>query len=185
MITAGNNDQKTQEIENLVKLYLKYKNKGIIKGSSLEECRDNAQGTTFEMAALWHQEVMKTLNFDTLAYVERLYNLYLEAFPRAEHHAEMQKYFAECLWLRAENEQNPRMATERWEKTAVAFTDVVKAGKLPPALMKDSAYAAVLAWKNALEVDPRTRVAETKDIDAKEDDAIPKPEPIPSLASRR
>jgi TolA-binding protein len=177
MITAGDNKQKVDEIELLVKLYSKYRDLKILKGSALQECHDNAEGITYEMGGLWHQEVMKTLNFDTLAYVERLYELFVDHFPDSTHHSEVQYYFAECLWLRAENEQNPRMATERWEKAAVAFTDVVKQGKVGDKLKKESAYAAVLGWKNALAVDPRTQTPEP-DMAALEGAPAPKPKAI-------
>lgn len=181
MISAGDNKQKVDEIENLVKLYSKYKSTGVLKGSALEECRDNAMGITYEMGGLWHQEVMKTLNFDTLAYVERLYELYLKNFPKGEHHDEVQYYFAECLWLRAENEPNARLATERWEKAALAFTDVVKLGKVDPKQRKEAAYAAVLGWKNALAVDPRTKIKETE-FDEKDDNSKP---PVPKPIGER
>ena len=177
MITAGDNKQKVDEVELLVKLYVKYRDLKILKGSALQECHDNAEGMTYEMAGLWHQEVMKTLNFDTLAYVERLYEMFLGAFPRSTHHPEVQYYFAECLWLRAENEQNPRLGTERWEKAAVAFTDVVKQGRVGEKQKKESAYAAVLGWKNALAVDPRTQTPE-EDIAKLEDAKPPSPKPI-------
>jgi TolA-binding protein len=177
MISAGNHKQKVDEIENLVKLYSKYKGSGVMKGAALQECRDNAMGITYEMAGLWHQEVMKTLNFDTLAYVERLYETYLKAFPDGEHHAEVQYYFSECLWLRAENETNPRLATERWEKAAVAFTDVVQQGKVDAKVKKEAAYAAVLGWKNALAVDPRTQTPDAS-LDKLEDAKAPAPRPI-------
>ncbi len=87
MITAGDNKQKADEIELLVKLYAKYRDLKILKGSALEECRENAEGITYEMAGLWHQEVMKTLNFDTLAYVERLYEVFLASFPSSPRHS--------------------------------------------------------------------------------------------------
>ncbi|HTE49806.1 MAG TPA: tetratricopeptide repeat protein [Kofleriaceae bacterium] len=177
MITAGDNKQKADEVELLDKLYVKYRDRKILKGSALQECHDNAEGITYEMAGLWHQEVMKTLNFDTLAYVERLYEVFLSAFPDSEHHAEVQYYFSECLWLRAENEQNPRLATERWEKAAIAFTDVVKQGKVGDKLKKESAYAAVLGWKNALAVDPRTQTPEV-DMAKLEETRPPAPKPI-------
>ena len=177
MITAGDNKQKADEIELLDKLYVKYRDRKILKGAALQECHDNAEGITYEMAGLWHQEVMKTLNFETLAYVERLYETFLESFPRSQHHDEVQYYFSECLWLRAENEQNARLATERWEKAAMAFTDVVKQGKVDAKLKKESAYAAVLGWKNALAVDPRTQTPET-DLTKLEEQKAPAPKPI-------
>src|SRR5678816_4659158 len=80
------------------------------------------------------------------------------------------------MCIRDRNEKNPRMQTELWENAALAFTDVVKHGKVEPRLMKESAYAAVLGWKNALNVDPR--VKQQADMD-KATDAKATPQPIP------
>src|SRR5216110_1021822 len=66
------------------------------------------------------------------------------------------------------------MATELWENAAVAFTDVVKTNKVDAKLLKESAYAAVLGWKNALNVDPRQK--EKVEI---EDEKAPEKKPIP------
>jgi tetratricopeptide (TPR) repeat protein len=59
----------------------------------------------------------------------------------------------------------------------------VKTGKVDAKLMKESAYAAVLGWKNALNVDPRVKqqVEDEKDPkkqkDYKKEDAAPQPIP--------
>ena len=176
MLTVGDNDRKAEEIEKLVQIYLKYKG-NVLKGSALQECEDNARDTTSEMAKIWHNEATTTLNFDDLGHVEKLYNLYVESFPKAEDIGEMKYYYAELLWTRAENEKNPRMATERWEKAAIAFTEVVKGGKTDEKLKKESAYAAVLGWKNALAVDPRTK-APPPELNDNDDRKVPEPKPI-------
>src|ERR1041385_5240085 len=74
--------------------------------------------------------------------------------------------------------KTPRLQTELWENAAVAFTDVVKTGKVDQKLMKESAYAAVLGWKNALNVDPRVKQQAEID-DKKKYDKTPEPKPIP------
>lgn len=178
MLSAGDQKQKSDEIVNLVKIYLAHKKAGILKGGKLEECRDNAQGTTSEMAKVWHNEAIKTLNPEALGAVEQLYEMYVESFPEAKDIGEMQYYYAELLWQRAEYEKNPRLATERWEKAAIAFTDVVKGGKVSGKLKKESAYAAVLGWKNALAVDPRTQAPTTTLDETTENAKIPEPRPI-------
>src|SRR6185295_5614374 len=73
-----------------------------------------------------------------------------------------------------------RAATELWENAAVSFTNVVKTGKVDSKLLKESAYAAVLGWKNALAVDPRVKVTprEYKEDD-RGDSKIPEAKPIP------
>ena len=88
-------------------------------------------------------------------------------------------YYADCLWLRAEHEENQRLAAEKWKKTAIAFTDVVKSGKLLPKNKKehvDSADAMLQAWKNNLAVDPTP--PKPQKLSTKEGE-IPKPKPIP------
>ncbi|MEM9492392.1 MAG: tetratricopeptide repeat protein, partial [Myxococcota bacterium] len=156
MLSAGSRDQQVTEIENLVKLYVLYKDKQILPQENLSECFENSHAMNMEMALMWHNEAIKTLNTDTLVYVDRLYQMYLASFPESTEHAKMQYYYAELMWSRADNEKNQRRATELWEQAAIAFTDVVKSGKLKGKLLKDAAYAAVLGWKNALAVDPRT-----------------------------
>ncbi len=178
MLSAGDQKQKSDEIVTLVKIYLAHSQAGILKGGKLEECRDNAQGTTAEMAKVWHNEAIKTLNPEALGAVEQLYELYVQSFPDAKDIGEMQYYFAELLWQRAEYEKNPRLATERWEKAAVAFTAVVESGKVDGKLLKESAYAAVLGWKNALAVDPRTQAPTTTLDEETENAKIPEPKPI-------
>lgn len=157
MLSIGSQDQQVSEVENLVNLYVKYRDRGLLPEGPLAECADNAEAVNSEMAKLWHNEAIKTLNTETLKYVERLYRLYLGSFPKSEEYAEMQYYYAELKWSRAENEKNERIATELWEEAAIAFTDVVKSGQLRGKLLKEAAYAAVLGWKNALAVDPRTK----------------------------
>ncbi len=178
MLSAGNQKQKSDEIVNLVKIYLAHKKSGVLKGGKLAECRDNAQGTTSEMAKVWHNEAIKTLNPEALGSVEQLYKLYVKSFPNAKDIGDMQYYYAELLWQRAEYEKNPRMATDRWERAAMAFTDVVQGGKVKGKQLKESAYAAVLGWKNALAVDPRTKAPTTELDDKSEKAKIPEPKPI-------
>lgn len=157
MLTEGSREQKVREIENLVKLYVTYKDKQILPATNLEECGENAEAVNSEMAKIWHNEAMKTLDFATLADVDHLYQLYLANFPESPEHAEMQYYYAELAWSRAENEKDQGKATKLWEQAAIAFTDVVKTKKLKGTMLKEAAYASVLGWKNALAVDPETR----------------------------
>lgn len=179
MLTVGDQAQKVKEVERLVDLYLALKDRKSVPETELAECRENAQATTAELAKVWHQEAQKTLNTDTLQYVARLYKKYMDAFPDAEDYGEMQFYYGELLWWRAESEKNPRLATERWEDAAVQFTKVVETGKVDKDMLKEAAYAAVLGWKNALAVDPRTAAPPIDDSDKAEDDKVPQPEEIP------
>lgn len=176
MLTIGSREQQVKEIENLVNLYTNYKDKKILPASNLAECGENAEGVNSEMAKVWHNEAMKTLDFETLAHVDRLYQLYLASFAQSPEHAEMQYYYAELMWMRAENEKNESKATVLWEQAAVAFTDVVKSGYLKGKMLKEAAFAAVQSWKNALAVDPDTKVPPPP---ADADDKLPPAQEIP------
>jgi tetratricopeptide (TPR) repeat protein len=173
---GAQNSDKVKEIENLVRLWGALKGKKTLPASEAQECHDNAAAMSGELARAYHSESAKTKNPETLAYADKLYHVYLQVFPDAEDFADTQYFYAELLWSRAENEKNPRVATEQWENAALAFTDVVKHGKVQPRLMKESAYASVLGWKNALNVDPR--VKEQADLD-KKNDTTAAPQPIP------
>lgn len=177
---GANNADKVAEIENLVKLYGALKGKKVLPAAEAQECHDNAAAMSGELARAYHSESAKTKNPETLAYAEKLYKVYLEVFPDAEDFAQTQYFYAELQWSRAESEKNPRLATELWENAAVTFTDVVKTGKVDQKLMKESAYAAVLGWKNALNVDPRQEAKDAEAEDAKNPDKKPgPPQPIP------
>ncbi|MEO6776393.1 MAG: tetratricopeptide repeat protein [Kofleriaceae bacterium] len=156
-MVGANNADKVQEIENLVRLYGALKKTKVLPAAEAQECHDNAAAMSGELARAYHSESAKTKNPETLGYAEKLYKVYLEVFPDAEDYAQTQYFYAELLWSRAENEKNARLQTEMWENAAVAFTDVVKTHKVDAKLMKESAYAAVLGWKNALNVDPRVK----------------------------
>jgi len=175
-MVGANNADKVGEIENLVKLYGALKKTKVMPAAEAQECHDNAAAMSGELARAYHSESAKTKNPETLAYAEKLYKVYLEVFPDAEDYAQTQYFYSELLWSRAESEKNARLQTELWENAAVAFTDVVKTGKVDAKLMKESAYAAVLGWKNALNVDPRAKQQVADEDPKTADKAIAKAE---------
>lgn len=176
---GASNADKVKEIENLVRLYGALRPKKVLPQAEASECHDNAAAMSGELARAYHSESAKTKNAETLAYAEKLYKVYLDVFKEAEDYAQVQYFYAELIWSRAENEKNARLQTELWENAAMAFTDVVKVGKVEQKLMKEAAYAAVLGWKNALNVDPRVK-QQAGDIDEKAAyDKKPEPKPIP------
>jgi tetratricopeptide (TPR) repeat protein len=175
MVGAQNAD-KVKEIENLVRLWGALKGRKTLPQAEAQECHDNAAAMSGELARAYHSESAKTKNPETLAYAEKLYKVYLQVFPDAQDFADTEYFYAELLWSRAETEKNARLQTELWEDAATAFTDVVKHGKVDARRMKEAAYAAVLGWKNALNVDPRAK--QVADMDNPTDkDAQPKPIP--------
>jgi TolA-binding protein len=179
-MVGANNADKVAEIENLVRLWGVLKTKKVLPAAEGQECHDNAAAMSGELARAYHSESAKTKNPETLAYAEKLYKVYLDVFTDAEDFAQTQYFYAELVWSRAENEKNARLQTERWEDAAVAFTDVVKSGKVEAKLMKESAYAAVLGWKNALNVDPRAK----QQVEDEEKGADKKPGPPKEIPAR-
>jgi len=179
-MAGANNGDKVKEIQNLVKLYGGLRGKKVLPAAEAQECHDNASAMSGELARAYHSESAKTKNPETLGYAEKLYKVYLDVFPDAPDYSQTQYFYAELIWSRAESEKNPRVQTEMWENAALAFTDVVKGGKVEPKLMKEAAYAAVLGWKNALNVDPRIKSQADKVEDINKDfDKVPPPKPIP------
>jgi tetratricopeptide (TPR) repeat protein len=177
MLTVSGDDDKVKEIEKLTRMWGVLRDRKILPKAEAEECHDNAAAMSGELARAYHSESVRTKNPTTLAYADKLYHVYLEVFQDAADYAETQYYYAELLWTRAENEKNPRLQTELFENSAIAFTDVVKLGKVNAQLIKTAAYAAVLSWKNALNVDPR--VKDSPLDDEKNYDKIPPKQPIP------
>lgn len=174
-----------KEIENLVRVH------GAVAGklpkAEAQECHENAAAMSGEYARAYHAEYAKTKNAETLAHAEKLYRAYLGGFANAPNRprvandfTQTQYYYAELLWARAEVEKNPRLQTELWERAATAFADVVETRKLDAKLTKEAAYAAVLGWKNALDVDPRMakHSIDADDID-KQYENVPQPKAIP------
>ena len=182
-LKGSSNDDKIKEIENLVHLYGALKGKSVLPQAEAEECHDNASAMSGELARAYHSEAVKTKNPESLRYAEHLYKVYLETFTDASDWAETQYYYAELLWSRADAEANPRLKTEEWKEAADEFTQVVKTGKVNPKLMKESAYAAVLGWKNALDIDPTIK-AEVAAENPKDYDKKPDPKPIPEAQQK-
>ena len=175
---GANNADKVTEIERLTKLFGALRDIKALPPAEASECHDNAAAMSGEMARAWHNESIKTKNPETLAFADKLYNVYLTVFTDAPDYAETQYYYSELLWSRADNEPNARLKTELWENAAISFTNVVKNAKVDPKLQKESAYAAVLGWKNALAVDPRVQSKDIVEI-GEESEKIPEAKPIP------
>lgn len=140
-LSAGNKKDQVQEIERLGAVFDKVSENKAIKKDQLEECRNTFHDTTKELALIWHKEAQKTKNQDTYALDKFIYKVYLDHFPKDKDSYEMNYYYGELLWT-----------LENWKDAAEQYTHVVEMnpnGKY----VKDAAYAAVLAWKNALNVD--------------------------------
>jgi outer membrane protein assembly factor BamD (BamD/ComL family) len=177
-LPGATNADRVTEIEDLVRVHAALAGGKALPKAEAEECRDNAAAMAGDHARAFHAEFARTQDPATLAHADRLYRIYLGAFPGAPDHAQTQYFHAELSWSRALAEKQARLATELWERASAAFTRVVRAGKVDPSLRKEAAYAAVLGWKNAFDVDPRPKV-QAGPIDDQAYEAVPRPRPIP------
>ncbi len=79
--------------------------------------------------------------------------------------------------MAAAAEKDPAKATAAWESAASAFLAIAEDPGVTKGVASDAAYAAILAWKNALSVDPRVATrAPSTDTDF---DKVPTPRLIP------
>lgn len=169
---------KVEEIERLVKLHGALAAARTLPASALRECRDDAAAMSGEMARAFHSEADKTQDPALAALALRLYDAYIAGFPGAADLGETMYYRAELGWMAAAREPDARKASLLWASTARAFTAVVKRGKVDPALLAESASAAIDGWRNATAVDPRPRltpVAYQRGVAAK---GLPPPRPL-------
>jgi tetratricopeptide (TPR) repeat protein len=175
-----------KELQRLSAVYEKFKADPRLKKDQQEECRDNTSNTLRELATVWHKEAQRTNNNETYALAQYLYKEYLTRFPGAKDVYPMTYYYAELLWKLGSNGDS-----NKYCEAGPVYTQVVKLDPKPDAkYLKDAAFAAVLSWKNCLNVDEsgadvvgdmKKKRAEVKQEKAKEkgeEDAPPKPEPI-------
>ncbi|MBS1119909.1 MAG: Tetratricopeptide repeat protein [Deltaproteobacteria bacterium] len=160
MLAAGTNDDKVHEVEQLVRLYVALRDRKALPKAASIECHDAAAEMSGQLARAYHQELAKAENPALPALAGRLYRAYLGAFHDAPDFGETQYFAAELAWVSAERETAPRLATQRWEEVARAFTEVAVSKRVDARLVQVAADAAMLAWMKALAVDPRVdRVA--------------------------
>jgi len=172
-LSGKNKRNQVVEAKRLAAVYTAMKGHGGIKKTALAECRSNASGVLRELATTWHREAQKTMNMDTYALAQYLYKEYLDNFPREKDAYTMSFYYSELLYK-----------LEKWQPAAEAYTQVVKMNPKGKYL-KEAAYAAVIAWKNALNVTEEKsdtsikKVARRGKKGAKVEEPDHKPQPIP------
>ena len=156
---GASNANKVKEIESLVKLYGALKDKKVLPAAEASECHDNAAAMSGEMARAYHNESIKTKNAETLAYADKLYNVYLEVFPDAAGLRRDPVLLRRAACGRAPRTRRTRACRPSCGRTRrLASPTSSRRGKVDEKRRKEAAYAAVLGWKNALTVDPRVKV---------------------------
>ena len=108
------------------------------KPEQAAECRNAFHDAARELALIWHREAQRTQDLNTFDLSERAYRLFLAQFADDKQAYEMRFYRGELLWT-----------LRRWKDAAEQYTEVV-ASNPGGKYTRDAAYAAVLAWQNAL-----------------------------------
>jgi TolA-binding protein len=132
----------TQELERLGTVYTKAPP---TNREQAAECRASFHDAARELALVWHREAQRTQDPPTFELADRAYRLFLTNFRDDKQAYEMGFYRGELLWV-----------LHRWKDAAEQYTEVVEAqpaGKY----RREAAFAAVLAWKNALQVEDEGR----------------------------
>jgi TolA-binding protein len=125
----------TQELE---RLGLVYEKAPPTRREQLDECRASFHDAARELALIWHREAQKTQDVVTFDLAERAYRLFLARFGDDKQAYEMRFYRGELLWV-----------LRRWKDAAEQYTEVV-AARSGGKYLREAAYAAVLAWQNAM-----------------------------------
>ncbi len=145
-LSSSTKKEQVQEINRLGIAFDRVQKMPNVKQDVKNECRNAFHDIAKELALVWHKEASRTKNPDTYALVKFVYRDYLERFAKEKGAYEMAFYYSEVLWKTSED------GAGNWRETAEAYTRVVELdpkGKYG----KEAAYAAVLAWKNALNID--------------------------------
>jgi TolA-binding protein len=164
-LSAHDERDQTQELERLAAVVDKLPG---ATASQVAACRGGFHDVARELALIWHREAQKTQNAETYALAERAYRTFLAHFPDDKQAYEMTYYLGELLWVE-----------KRWPDAAATYTRVVEM-KPGGKFLRDAAYAAVLAWQNALLADDdpqRLRAEEERARAAKQKDFAPRPIP--------
>lgn len=139
--------EQVKEVQRLANVYDNIKGKQGLKKGTVEECRAAASGILRELATIWHKEAQKTQNNDTYVLSGQLYREYLERFPEEKDACQLRFYYSELLFKLGE----VFAKKEYWAQAAESYTRVVEGCPNDPNV-KEAAYATVVAWKNALNV---------------------------------
>ena len=154
-LTGSTKKQQVVEGKRLLAIYQFLNRRGGLDRTVLARCRANASGVLRELATTWHREAQKTRNQETHGRAELLYRQYLKAFPGEQDAYEMTYYHAELLYK-----------LRRWEQAARRYTRVVQM-KPGGKYLRDAAYAAVISWRNALNVKQELRDTASKSASRK------------------
>ncbi len=169
-LSGGNKKDQVQELKRLGNVYEAMLKKTDVKKDVMTECKNTFHDTGKELALIWHKEAQRTKNSDTYQLAGMVYKEFLSHFDKEKDTPEITFYYGEILWQ-----------MNSWKEAAETYTRVVE---LDPKgkYVKDAAYAAVLAWKNALNIDDSGEGVDKEK--GKGGENAMKPRPIPEYQKK-
>ena len=156
-LATDNKEVQWNETKRLGEYWTQYKDAEHTKAVK-KKCRDDALDTMKQMATVWHDEAEKTKLDRTYELAELAYGGFLEVFPKDKDAYELQYYYGELLWALATNNyalKDKDSKAKGIEYFLKAHDQFVRTLELDPKgkYTQDSAFAQMLAMKNALEYD--------------------------------
>lgn len=171
--------ETVKELQRLAAVYERVRSTPL-KADVLAECRDATANTIRELATVWHKEAQKTNNTDTYALAQYLYKEYLTRFQKEKDVYIMTFYYAELLFKLGSLGEN-----QKYCEAAPIYTRVVEQNPSPQAkYLKESAYAAVISWKNCLAIEDTREDAQKSQVEKRQEGKQERkdkfaPKPIP------
>jgi TolA-binding protein len=165
--SSGNKRDQVQEIRRLGAAYDRVTANPQAKADLLAECRVALHGTGQELVQVWHHEAQKTKNPDTYLLVRELYQDHLQRFGNEKQANDLRYFYAEVLWTLRD-----------WKEAARQYGRVIERDRRGK-WARESALAAVLAWKNLLDIDDGGRPP----VKQEEGKRVFKPRPISATES--
>jgi TolA-binding protein len=144
-LSVGSEAEQVQELERLGASYHYVGQLAGVKADVRAECRGRFHDAASELAFLLHKQAVRTKQAPTFALAAAAYRAFLTDFDSEPASGDVAFYYAECLWQLAEKSSDNGL----WRAAAEQYTRVVHRDDHGPHV-KDAAYAAVLAWQNAL-----------------------------------
>jgi tetratricopeptide (TPR) repeat protein len=155
--------ETVKELQRLSGVSEQFAERSDVSQTARDECRDTTAGMLRELATVWHKEAQKTRIKSTYDSAAELYKEYFRRFGLKKDDYALRFYYAELLYQLGDQHKNA--ASPYYCEAAPIYTDVVKLdGK--GAKLREAAYAAVVSWKNCLDV------PEEKELDREVDNVI-------------
>jgi tetratricopeptide (TPR) repeat protein len=143
-LSAGGEAEQVQELGRLGSTYHYLQQLGTAPRSVMDACRDGYRDAGRELAFVLHKQAQRTKQLATYALAAAAYREFLGDFEATSSEAAF--YYGECLWQIATLSAT---SDELWRHAAEQYTHVVHLDPRGP-FVKEAAYAAVLAWQNAV-----------------------------------